>query len=217
MRGWSESADIVLGLNFRKRVRERSVRPARGAGGRSSCRECEDRTGGCRGPAGRPTCPSWRKRVSADVAAASPSGRATVSPDWKLRSQRRSPTQVAETSCAFSAGALSSKRSSATAWALAPLPISSGRSGIWLTGTRSSTTPSRIDQRQPILVLPKRRRLALDDVDHQRVGEAARHAGVLDPAELEQPLTDSPPRRPAASRSSSGRARSHRPVADPFA
>ena len=47
-----------------------------------------------------------------------------------------------------------------------------------------------IDQRQPLLVLPQRRGRPLDDVDHQRVGQPARHARVLDPAELQQPLAD---------------------------
>ena len=51
-----------------------------------------------------------RRSVLANFASAvragfSPSGSATVSPDWKLRSQRRPPTQVAEASCACIVGA----------------------------------------------------------------------------------------------------------------
>ena len=47
-----------------------------------------------------------------------------------------------------------------------------------------------IDQRELALVLPQRGRLALDDVDHQRVGQAARNPRILDPAEAQQPLAD---------------------------
>ena len=47
-----------------------------------------------------------------------------------------------------------------------------------------------VDQGQPVLVLPQRRRFALDDVDHQRVGKTPRHARILDPAELQQPLAN---------------------------
>ena len=67
--------------------------------------------------------------------------------------------------------------------ALAPGPISSGRSGILSTGTRSSTTPSASISASWPLVLPQRGRRALDDVDDQRVGQPPRHARVLDPAE----------------------------------
>ena len=48
----------------------------------------------------------------------------------------------------------------------------------------------RVDQRKPALVLPQRRGLALDDVDDQRVGQPARNARVLDPAELQQAVAD---------------------------
>ena len=48
---------------------------------------------------------SWRISQARSRAGCSPSGRATISPDWKLRSQRRPPTQVAEASCACMVGA----------------------------------------------------------------------------------------------------------------
>ena len=136
-------------------------------------------------------CRACANLTSAALAASSPSGSATVSPDWKLRSQRRPPTQVAEASCGLSVGTARHQPAQARcSWPLAPGPISSGRSGILSTGTRSSTTPSLVDQRELALVLPQRGGRALDDVDDQRVGQAPRDPRILDPAEAEQPAAD---------------------------
>ena len=50
--------------------------------------------------------------------------------------------------------------------------------------------PLRVDQRELALALPQRGGLALDDVDDERIGKAAKHASILDPAEAKQAVTD---------------------------
>ena len=153
-------------------------------------RSCAGRSGGNRGRAARTTYPSLAKLTSALLASASPSGSKSVSPDWNDRSQRRCPTQVADDQLRLQRGAGSSSRSSGMAWALAPWPINSGRSGIWLDRHAIEHHAFGVDQRQPVFVLPQRRRIPFDDVDHQGVGKPPRHARILDPAELEQPTAN---------------------------
>ena len=127
----------------------------------------------------------------------SPSGKATTSPDWKLRSQRRPPTQVAEASCGSSVGTVAHHARAARA----PGDWRRDRSA---TAGRASCRPApgraprlRCRSARAALVLPQRRRRALDDVDDQRIGQAPRHARILDPAELEQPLRGLRRHRPA--------------------
>ena len=75
--------------------------------------------------------------------ASSPSGSATVSPDWKLMSQRRPPTQVAEASCGLSVGA---------AW---HQPRRARRHGRWRPGRSAAAgRASRRPERGPA---PRRR------------------------------------------------------------
>src|SRR3546814_6247424 len=44
---------------------------------------------------------------------------------------------------------------------------------------------SHVDQVKLAVMLPHRDRIALDDVDHQRIGQAAGNARILDPAQLQ--------------------------------
>ena len=142
IRGCSAGAATVALSPAAAAARARSARPARAAGGRSSCRERASRSGRCRGRAGRSTCRAWRIWSARLRAASSPSGSATVSPDWKLRSQRRPPTQVAEASCGFSVGTAAIRRLEL----LAPGRWRRGRSAA---AGRASCRPARGRARRP--------------------------------------------------------------------
>ena len=138
----------------------------------------------------RRTGPSWRNGSAPRSPAASPSGRATVSPDWKFRSQRRRPTQVADASCGFNVGTPASKAFNSLRLGVGAGTDQQRQVGHLVDRNAVEDDALAVDQGEPLLVLPQCRGLALDDVDHQCVGQPARHARVLDPAELEQPLAD---------------------------
>ena len=183
----------------------RSAAAARSRRARARCghrcgagRAC--RSGRSRGRASGSCWSIMREAGERRRASSSPSGSVSVSPLWKRMSQRRWPTQVAPAICGLQRAAPPASRApSAPIWRLASGPITSGRSGIASTPHRLQHDAVGVDQAQLPVVLPDRGRLALDDVDDQRVGQPARHPRLADPAEAEQPRARRRRDRPAAS------------------
>ena len=115
----------------------RSARPARAAGGRSSCPGCAGRSAGCRGRAGRSTCRAGRICAAPCAAGFSPSGKR----DRLARLEVEVPAPPADPGRARPAAASSVGTGSISRWRCARL--ARWRRGRSATADRACGRPAR--------------------------------------------------------------------------